>query len=54
VGLWNFTDDPLKVSRRLGLAEGARAFTTLAEMRQEVEGAADAVAVAVPVANGDD
>ena len=41
VGLWNFSDDPLKVNRRLGLAEGSRAFTTLAELRQELEGAPD-------------
>ena len=34
MGLWNFSDDPLKVNRRLGLAEGARAFTTLAEIRK--------------------
>ena len=55
VGLWNFSDDPLKVNRRLGLAEGARAFTTLAEIRQELEGATDAVTVAaVPVPGADD
>jgi len=45
VGLWNFTDDPAKVSRRLGLSEGARAFTTLAELREELQGAPDAVPV---------
>jgi len=47
VGLWNFSADPLKVNRRLGLAEGSRAFTTLAELRQELEGAADVVPAAV-------
>ena len=47
VGLRNFSADPLKVNRRLGLAEGSRAFTTLAELRQELEGAADVVPAAV-------
>jgi predicted PurR-regulated permease PerM len=37
VGLWNFSDDPSKVSRRLGLAEGAHAFTTLAELREGLQ-----------------
>jgi predicted PurR-regulated permease PerM len=37
VGLWNFSDDPSKVSRRLGLAEGARAFTKLAELREGLQ-----------------
>ena len=54
VGLWNSTDDPTKVSRRLGLSEGARAFTTLAELRQALEGAPDAVPLPVPVAGADD
>jgi len=45
VGLWNFSDDPAKVSRRLGLSEGSHAFTTLAELRQELERAPDAVPV---------
>jgi predicted PurR-regulated permease PerM len=45
VGLWNFSDDPSKVSRRLGLSEGACAFTTLAELRQELGAAPDAVPV---------
>ena len=54
VGLWNFTDDPTKVSRRLGLSEGARAFTTLAELRQALEGAPDAVPDPIPVAGADD
>jgi hypothetical protein len=50
VGLWNFSDDPLKVNRRLGLAEGSHAFTTLAELRQALEGAPNAV----PVSSADD
>jgi predicted PurR-regulated permease PerM len=54
VGLWNSTDDPTKVSRRLGLSEGARAFTTLAELRQTLEGAPDAAPLPVPVAGADD
>jgi predicted PurR-regulated permease PerM len=37
VGLWNFSDDSSKVSRRLGLAEGAHAFTTLAELREGLQ-----------------
>jgi len=45
VGLWNYSDDASKVSRRLGLSEGSHAFTTLAEMRQELESAPDAVPV---------
>ena len=45
VGLWNFSDDPVKVSRRLGLREGSRAFSTLAELRQELQPAPDANAV---------
>jgi hypothetical protein len=54
VGLWNFTDDPSKVSRRLGLSEGARAFTTLAELRQALEGAPDAVLDPTAVVGADD
>jgi predicted PurR-regulated permease PerM len=54
VGLWNFSDDPSKVSRRLGLSEGARAFTTLAELRQALEGAPDAVPDPIPVGGADD
>jgi hypothetical protein len=45
VGLWNFSDDPSKVSRRLGLSEGSHAFTTLAELRRELESAPDVVPV---------
>jgi predicted PurR-regulated permease PerM len=54
VGLWNFSDDPSKVTRRLGLSEGARAFTTLAELRQALEGAPDAIPDPIPVAGADD
>src|SRR5271170_6742304 len=54
VGLWNFSDDPSKASRRLGLSEGNRAFTTLAELRKELEGAPDAVPEPIPVAGADD
>ena len=54
VGLWNFSDDPLKVNRRLGLAEGTRAFATLAELRQALEGAPDAAPVPVAVPGADD
>jgi predicted PurR-regulated permease PerM len=39
VGLWHFSGDPLKLSRRLGLAEGFRAFTTLAETVEAIQGA---------------
>ena len=49
VGLWNFSDDPAKVSRRLGLSEGARAFTTLAQLREELQGTPEAVPVPAAV-----
>jgi len=49
VGLWHFSDDAAKVSRRLGLSEGSRAFTTLAELRQELQTAPDAIPVPEPV-----
>jgi len=45
VGLWNFSEDPAKVSRRLGLGEGAHAFSTLAELREELQTAPNAVLV---------
>jgi predicted PurR-regulated permease PerM len=48
VGLWHFSDDAGKVSRRLGLSEGSRAFTTLAELRQELQTAPDAISVPEP------
>ena len=50
VGLWNFSDDSSKVSRRLGLADGARAFTTVADLRKELEAAPEVAPDAVPVA----
>lgn len=46
VGLWRFSGDPANASRRLGLAEGSRAFTTLAEFIQELQ---PATAIAVEV-----
>jgi methanogenic corrinoid protein MtbC1 len=48
VGLWNFTTDPAKVGLRLGLSESAHAFSTLAQLRQELQ----AVPEAVPVPAG--
>ena len=39
VGLWRFSGDPSKLSRRLGLAEGFTAFTTLAEIVEALQGA---------------
>ena len=48
VGLWRSSDDPAKVSRRLGLSEGSRASTTLAELRQELQTAPDAIPVPEP------
>lgn len=38
VGLWHFSGDPSKLSRRLGLSEGFRAFTTLAEIVGTLQG----------------
>jgi predicted PurR-regulated permease PerM len=38
VGLWHFSGDPSKLSRRLGLSEGFRAFTTLAEIVETLQG----------------
>jgi hypothetical protein len=39
VGLWRFSGDPSKLNRRLGLAEGFTAFTTLAEIVEALHGA---------------
>ena len=50
MGLWRSADDPAKVSRRLGLSEGSRAFTTLAELRQELQTAPEAIPVPEPAA----
>jgi predicted PurR-regulated permease PerM len=52
VGLWRSSDDPAKVSRRLGLSEGSRAATTLAELRQELQTAPDAIPVPEPAVTG--
>lgn len=48
MGLWHFSDDAAKVSRRLGLGEGSRAFTTLAELRAQLQTAPDAIPVPDP------
>ena len=45
VGLWHFSGDPVNVSRRLGLADGSRAFGTLAEFVQELQAAPDAIPI---------
>jgi predicted PurR-regulated permease PerM len=37
VGLWHFSGDPAQLVRRLGLKEGASAFTTLTEIIQEIQ-----------------
>jgi predicted PurR-regulated permease PerM len=37
VGLWHFAGDAGTVNRRLGLREGSRALTTLAEFHQELQ-----------------
>jgi len=50
MGLWRSSDDPAKVSRRLGLSGGSRAFTTLAELRQELQTTPDAIPVPEPAA----
>jgi predicted PurR-regulated permease PerM len=39
IGLWHFSGDPAKISRRLGLAEGSQAFSTLEEFIAEFNGA---------------
>jgi predicted PurR-regulated permease PerM len=46
VGLWHFSGDPLKVSRRLGLTEGSQTFSTLSEFIQELRTAPAADPVA--------
>jgi predicted PurR-regulated permease PerM len=45
VGLWHFSGDPVNVSRRLGLADGSRAFATLAEFVQELQAAPDTIPI---------
>jgi predicted PurR-regulated permease PerM len=42
VGLWHFSGDPLKISRRLGLAGGSQTFSTLGEFIEELKGAPSA------------
>ena len=37
VGLWRFSGDPAKLTRRLGLTEGFKAFTTLAEIVEALQ-----------------
>lgn len=49
VGLWRFSGDSSNVSRRLGLAEGARAFATLAEFISELQPATAAIPQPVEV-----
>jgi predicted PurR-regulated permease PerM len=38
VGLWHFSGDSTKLNRRLGLTDGSRVFTTLAEFIEELQG----------------
>ena len=38
VGLWNSSGDPLNLSHRLGLTDGSRAFTKLADFVQDLRG----------------
>jgi len=49
VGLWHFSGDPLKISRRLGLTDGSRTFSTLAEFVEELSAAPDDVPLPVTV-----
>jgi predicted PurR-regulated permease PerM len=37
VGLWHFSGDPLKISRRLGLTSGSQTFSTLGEFIDELK-----------------
>jgi predicted PurR-regulated permease PerM len=39
VGLWHFSGDPSKISRRLGLAGGSQTFSTLGEFLAELKAA---------------
>jgi predicted PurR-regulated permease PerM len=39
VGLWHFSGDPGKISRRLGLTDGSQTFNTLGEFIAELKGA---------------
>ena len=47
VGLWHFSNDPSKISRRLGLSDGSQIFSTLAEFIAELDAAPAADPVAV-------
>jgi predicted PurR-regulated permease PerM len=46
VGLWHFSGDPLKISRRLGLSSGSQTFSTLGEFIEELKPAQTPDAVA--------
>ncbi len=46
VGLWHFSGDPLKISRRLGLTGSSQTFSTLGEFIEELKPAPTPVAVA--------
>jgi predicted PurR-regulated permease PerM len=47
VGLWQFSGEPTKLGQRLGLTEGSRALTTLAEFVEALQGAPSATPEAV-------
>ena len=49
VGLWHVAGDPSKISRRLGLTDGSRTFSTLAEFVEELKAAPNDVRVPVAV-----
>ncbi len=49
VGLWHFSGDPSKNSRRLGLTDGSRTFSTLAEFVAELKAAPNDVRAPVAV-----
>jgi len=49
VGLWHFSGDPLKHSRRLGLTDGSRTFSTLAEFVDELRAAPAEIPLPVTV-----
>jgi predicted PurR-regulated permease PerM len=42
VGLWRFSGDPLKISRRMGLTSGSQTFSTLGEFIEELKPAPSA------------
>jgi predicted PurR-regulated permease PerM len=47
VGLWHVAEDPLKISRRLGLTGGSQTFSTLGEFIEELKAAPTADPVPV-------